>query len=346
MFEEVEREISRLGRARDVQIPVKSDEEGYLDRECPFQECRKQFKIHEDGWESKVSKERVYCRFCRHCKGADHWWTTEQSKRAKEKAVAHRIAQTQRAMHVGLKRDIRKWNRRQSRNSPLQLKMSVRGPVPTVPLPSPISANDPLRFKVVCSNCSCRYAVVGCAFFCPACGYNDAGMMFGQALKGIRTSLDSLDSIEQTDLDADTKENRRREVVEGGLQNAVAAFQSYAEALYEGLSNVAKARRNAFQNLDEGNKMWFKVTSRRYSDYLTEDELRNLKFAFQRRHLLAHRQGLVDQTYIDRSADNTYLPGQRLSLRRESVRMYVDIIEKLASGMRKSVSGLSRQSHH
>lgn len=345
MFDELGRELGRLGRTMKVKVPIESDDEEYLDKECPSEECCKQFKVYSDDWENKISEERVYCPFCRHCEQADHWWTTEQVERGQKEARAHGVAQVQRAIHTGLKRDARKWNRRQPRNSLLQLKMSVPSHAPVVPRPRPIAANEPLRFKIVCSRCECRYAVVGCAFFCPACGHNDATMMFDQALKGIRESLDSLASIERTDLDADAMESVRRTIVEGGLQNTVAAFQRYAESLYEGLRNAPRARQNIFQNISGGDKTWLSATGKRYLDYLTEVELGTLKLAFQRRHLLAHRQGLVDEKYIGRSGDDSYLPGQRLSLRSAFVRECVGLVEKLAMGMQESATDCARPPH-
>lgn len=338
MFDELRREFDRLGRGLKVSVAIESDEEGYIDKECPSEDCGKLFKVYEDDWKSKISSESVYCPFCRHCEGADHWWTTEQVKQAREKAVAHGKAQVRRAIHTGMIRDVRNWNRRQPHNSPLKLTMTVSATPPVVPSLQPIAANDLLRFKVVCSSCACRYAVVGCAFFCPVCGHNDAHLMFDQALSSIRASLDALSNLGQAGFDADTIENVRRTIVEGGLQNTVTAFQKYAESLYEGLPGAPRTRQNTFQSVSAGEKAWFSVTNGRYSDYLGEIDLKTLELAFQRRHILAHRQGLVDVEYVDRSADDSYLPGQRLSLRPAFVRECVDVVEKLAMGMREDAN--------
>jgi Zn finger protein HypA/HybF involved in hydrogenase expression len=42
----------------------------------------------------------------------------------------------------------------------------------------PPAAAEPMRLKITCPECSCRYAVIGAAFFCPACGHNAAELVF------------------------------------------------------------------------------------------------------------------------------------------------------------------------
>jgi hypothetical protein len=46
--------------------------------------------------------------------------------------------------------------------------------------------------------------------------------------------------------DRDAAETTARLIVENGLQNLVAAFQRYAEALYGRFASAEKPRRNAF----------------------------------------------------------------------------------------------------
>ena len=46
---------------------------------------------------------------------------------------------------------------------------------------------------------------------------------------------------------------------------------------------------------------------------LDAPETADLTIFFQQRHLLAHREGIVGQEYIDRSQDFTYRAGQKIS---------------------------------
>ena len=90
MFEELQRELRRLGGSQTVSVSLPSDEDGYFDRECPSTECQFSFKIHEDDWRDKVRDEEVFCPFCRHAAESDSWWTQDQIKHA-ERVVASRI---------------------------------------------------------------------------------------------------------------------------------------------------------------------------------------------------------------------------------------------------------------
>ena len=47
MFENILRELENLGRQPiQYKFPIEVDEDGYIDKECPNEECLFQFKIH------------------------------------------------------------------------------------------------------------------------------------------------------------------------------------------------------------------------------------------------------------------------------------------------------------
>ena len=333
MFEETLREIRRLDGHQQVSV-IPSDAEDYLDRECPSGECLFQFKVHGDDWRDKVRDEEVFCPFCGHAATSDKWWTQEQLKHVEKAAMSHISQRLVRAM----RRDADRWNRRQPRDSFISMTMKVDNRPRHVPLPP--AAAEPMQLKIACVECACRYAVIGAAFFCPACGNNAAELVFGFSLNGIRDALNALATVRTALPDRDIAETMVRLITENGLQNAVTAFQRYAEALYAKLPVAPTARRNAFQNIPEGSDLWHAATGKRYSSYLSPADLTILTRAFQQRHLLAHTQGIVDQDYIARSGDSAYRPGQRVVIRESAVRECVDRIEKLASGLASDAQGI------
>ncbi len=333
MFEDMIRELRRLEGSQQVSVSIDADEEGYFDRECPAAECLFQFKIHEDDWRDKVRDEEVFCPFCGHTADSDKWWTQDQVEHAKKVALAH----VQQRLGRAMKRDADRWNRRQPRNSFISITMKVDNRPRHIPLP--LAAAEPMRLKITCPECDCRYAVIGAAFFCPACGHNAAELVFTQSLGGIRSALDSVEAVRAAIADKDTAETTIRLLVENGLQNAVTAFQRYAEALFARHPSAPRPRRNAFQNLTEGSDLWHGAFGNRYHAHLTAGELRQLTRAFQQRHLLAHTQGLVDQDYITRSGDTAYRAGQRIVIREAAVRECLTLIEKLAKGLATDLSG-------
>ncbi len=284
MFEELLRELDRLSGTHTVSIKVPSDTDGYFDRECPSVECTFQFKVHEHDWRHKVRDEEVFCPFCGHAAGSDSWWTQQQLKHAEEAA----LAQIEGRLSGAMNRDAQRWNRNQPKNSFISMSMKVDSRPQHVLLPP--AAAEPMELRITCPECACRYAVIGTAYFCPACGHNAADLMFTQSIEGIRKTLDAIASITAAVSDRDTAKNMKRLIIEHGLQNAVTAFQRYAEALYSRFPELHAPRRNAFQNLTEGSDLWQKATGKRYKDYLSANVLKTLERYFQQRHLLAHRQ--------------------------------------------------------
>lgn len=338
MFKETIRALKKLEGQTTVSVSMTDDVDGYFDRECPSEECLFQFKVHGDDWKAKVRDEEVFCPNCGHTAEAKSWWTKEQIEHAKQAA----IAQIKSGIRGAMRQDATQWNRRQSRNSFVSISMKVDNRPLHVPLPP--AAAEPMRLKIACPACACRYAVIGAAYFCPACGHNAAELQFALTINGIRQTLDALDTVRAAISDRDTAENTVRLIVENGLQNAVTAFQRCAEALFSGLPSPPRARRNAFQNLAEGDQLWQGATGRAYANHLTAAELADLQRAFQQRHLLAHTQGLVDQDYITKSGDTRYKPGQRIVVRMDSVREAVALIEKLIAGLQADTAGAGRRS--
>ena len=335
MFDELIRELRKMEGSQEIRVSILPDAEGYLDRECPSVACLAQFKVLEEDWKNKVRDEEVFCPFCRHSADSQKWFTQGQVEHIHEAGLAC-VGQRVRG---AMKRDAQRWNRHQRRDSFLQITLKVDDKPQQVLLPP--AAAEPMRLKITCPACACRYGVIGAAFFCPACGHNAADLMFGQSVTAIRDALGALNAVRAAIADRDTAETTVRLIIENGLQNAVTTFQRYAEVLYARYPSQPTPRRNAFQNLAEGSDLWCSATGKGYENYLNDAELAALRRSFQHRHLLAHTQGLVDTDYVAKTGDRTYRVGQRIVVRESAVRDCVALLEKLCTAM-ASDSGTSQ----
>ncbi len=67
---------------------------------------------------------------------------------------------------------------------------------------------------------------------------------------------------------------------------------------------------------------------------LTTDEMNDLVRLFQQRHLIAHRDGVVDAEYITKSGDTNYSVGQRIVIREDAVVRLADLVARLANRLR------------
>jgi hypothetical protein len=328
MFEDFLKSLRQLdGMKMSVPVAAEADSDGFVDRQCPATECEFLFKVQENDWRDIVSDEAVWCPFCGQQAKSDEWFTHEQIEKAKEAA----FAEIKHTINQALRRDAERFNRRQSRRSFISMSMKVNSKPEEIVLPA--AATDPMQLKIKCPDCACRYAAIGSAYFCPACGHNTADLVFNQSSRTIRATLDNLPAIAAGLPSRDDSSNIIRLLTEDSLQRVVTAFQRFAEALYAKLPGQPAPRRNAFQNLNKGSKLWQAAYGETYNKHLSTAELDLLNRLFLQRHLLAHREGLVDENYIAKTGDQNYREGQRLVVKEGAVRECVALIEKLGNGL-------------
>ena len=70
-----------------------------------------------------------------------------------------------------------------------------------------------------------------------------------------------------------------------------------------------------------------------YSDWLSNQKLKELNIIYQKRHILSHNEGIVHKEYLKRSADNHYKLGQRIIVSAQDVELLLLILEKLKVGL-------------
>ena len=332
MFDEMRRAARRLNGVR-VPISMPLDDEGSLDRLCPHEECGAEFKVIFEDWRDKVSDERAYCPLCRHEARSSQWNTPDQKRYIAD--VARNYAA--RTLNEAMAQDARGFNARQPQSGFITMSMSVKpGHLPIL-VPSRVGAL--MQQKFACEACGCRYASVGSSFFCPACGHNSAITAFADTITTVRRLIENLSLVAEALGDRDAAENATRQILESSVERLVGAFQRYMESLFGKLpgASTANPRRNAFQNLAESSDLWQAVNMARYEDLLPPREWQDLNRLFQQRHLIAHRAGVVDGQYRQKSGDLQYSVGQRIVISRASVGRLTDLVEKLGASKRAEV---------
>jgi Zn finger protein HypA/HybF involved in hydrogenase expression len=331
MFENLLREIKNLD-GQKVSVPIETDEDGYMDKECPSDSCMFKFKVNEEDWKNIFRDEAVYCPLCRHEAKAESWWTTEQVEKAKRQAIRYVEGRIGRAMDT----DARTFNRKQPRNSFIKMSMKASGFSRSTFI-LPIQATELMELKIKCEKCNSRFSVIGSAYFCPSCGFNSVERTFDDSIKKIFSKIENADIIRKAFTEIGKKDEGEvtiRSLIESALSDGVTAYQRLAERLYEKIPAAPKVPFNAFQRLDAGSDLWKQTCGKGYEEWLDKTELRDLKILFQKRHILAHNEGIVDDKYIKRSGDSTYNIGQRIVVTGLDIRRLVDLIGKLAAEIR------------
>jgi len=332
MFEKLIKELKDLQKPNQIFIPLNLDTDGYFDRECPNQECHFQFKVHGEDWKNIFKVEKVFCPMCRQEAESENWWTKQQKNEGKNQA----IRQITGFLSKAVIEDAKDFNSRQSSNSFISIHVSVSGAKP-LHYVLPIPAIQEMLLKIKCKECSSRYAVIGSAFFCPSCGHNSAEETFDNSINKIEIKLKNLDKIRETidGMSRDEAEIICRSLIESSLNECVVAFQRFCEVTYSKLNPTEKIKFNAFQKLDVGGVYWKNLYGETYDDWLTQDEFKKLNELFQKRHLLSHTEGIVDQKYVDKSTDNTYIVGQRIVVKENDIIILKDLIKKIVYIIRK-----------
>lgn len=333
MFKKALREIEKL---KQIRIPVNTDDEGYYDRECPSSECMFQFKVNAEDWTEKFKDESVFCPLCGHNAHADQFWTTEQIAFAKEETLKHIKSTLNKAFAEGAK----EFNRRQPKGGFLTMKMHFKGSVVNSYI-LPIPAKKELEQKLTCSKCETKYSVLGSAFFCPCCGYNSVIETFDNSIKKIESKIKNIGIIRKAvaEISSDEAEITVRSLIESGLSDGVVAFQRFCELTYK--NNVEPERKikfNAFQNLEIGAEYWDELLGESYKNWLSERDYRLLNILFQKRHLLAHSECIVDDKYISKSGDSSYCIGQRIVVKEIDIEELVRMIKKIVNEIRNKIS--------
>lgn len=330
MFDELIKELKKL-EGEPTQVTVSAtfepDEDGYLDRQCADARCDYAFKIHDDDWARLIQGQgQAYCPRCRCKAGEQSWFTHEQVKHLQNKAVNTLSSRLGRAM----KQDALHFNRRQPRGGFITMSMKVDGRPKVIPLPK---VAEVLQVRITCDQCSCRFAVIGTGYFCPACGADQVSSVFGRSIGAVKNGLANLDAIRGAIPDRDLADDTVRNIVEGSLQNLVAALQRYLDRLYENHTGNIPPK-HAFQRLIQGSELWKAETGQTYENLIGATELARLTRYFQQRHLLAHRQGVVDAEYIQKSGDTSYQTGQRLVVKDNDVQDAAILVERLGKAIK------------
>ena len=311
MFEDLTKEIKRLN-GQSVSVPIEPDEKGYIDKECPAEECKFIFKVNKDDWANIFKDEAVWCPFCRHEAPAKQWFTTEQIRHAKAEALTIVKGRIHNALKGGVKRTY----------------------------PIPIKAAESMRLEIKCEKCHSRFAVIGAAYFCPACGHNSVVRTFSDSLRKITAKKDSLHIIRKTLIESSGKDEAGlvcRSLLESCISDGVVAFQKYCEGLY---SRFGEAPFNSFQRLDQGSSLWRSAIQKGYSDWLSGPELTALNILYQKRHILAHNEGIVDSRYLEKSGDIAYKEGQRIVVSETDIDALVSALDKLSKGIKEGCDNI------
>lgn len=314
----------------DFPITIRSDEKGYFDRECPNENCLYVFKIFMEDWKEKISDEEVHCPMCGHIDSSEKWWTQKQ--------IAEITKTTANWLNGFVQQELDRSFRilENSTRGNRYLKITYEPSHRLTFVNNPLGQSPEWEREVVCPKCETKYCVIGTAFFCPCCGHNSVEESFTESLDSIVKMFESLPEMEDLFTQSFGKDKAAtmiRESVESMLGDVISAYQKYAEVIYNGFPS-ATARSNDFQIIEKGSRLYSEATGKGYDTFLSKEELNFLNLMFQRRHIMEHNGGMVDDQYINKSNDRSYIIGQRLVIKEKEIIRLIELTIKLAQGLK------------
>lgn len=333
MFKNLIKALENIEGEQSFSVPIESDEKGYIDKQCPSKDCEFIFKVNKEDWGNISNDKSVWCPFCRHQAPLNQWFTIEQVKHAKGEV----LAVTKEKIHNALRNGAKEFNRSQPKNSFVSISMEVSGESKRIHI-MPAKAADIMQLEILCEKCKTRFSVIGSAYFCPVCGHNSVTRTFSDSLRKIRAKKENVEVVRKALIDSvgkDEAELTCRSMMETCISDGVVAFQKYCEGMYK---PYGKAPFNSFQRLDQASILWKKAIQKSFDFWLTTEELNKLKVVYQKRHLLAHNDGIVDSTYIQKSGDTFYKEGQRIVILNRDIDLLLSALEKLGNGIKNATS--------
>ncbi len=315
--------LKRLGNS--ISVKIHSDEDGFIGRECPNSECEGYFKV-ESGTGIQEENLPCICPYCGHTASHDNFRTTEQSEYAKSVAF--------REINEAVRKDLKKLEFDHKPKGPFGIGFSMKlQPGPGVPLH--YYREKELETEIVCSNCTLRYSVYGVFAFCPDCGVHNSLQILDKSLEVVEKMLNMAETVES---DIATM------LVENALEDCLSTFDGFGRALVlvhrEKASYPDKIGKISFQNLDGANKNLLAAFGIDLSVNLTVDEWEHTKRSFQKRHLLAHKMGVIDKDYIRRSGDSSAIPGRKIAIEGSEVHQLTAILRKLSRYLVDSLNSI------
>ena len=182
-----------------------------------------------------------------------------------------------------------------------------------------------LETEVICTSCTLRYSVYGVFAFCPDCGQHNSIQILGKNLEVVKKMLNLANRVETS-----LVEN----LIKSALENCVSAFDGFGREISRMHANKAhsptQVEKLSFQNPKGMRERCLKLFRVDLAAGVTAEEWNAVTRAFQKRHLVAHKMGVVDEQYIANTHDSDAVVGRKVCISKDEVMNLAQIIAKMA----------------
>lgn len=181
-----------------------------------------------------------------------------------------------------------------------------------------------LATHIDCQSCDAEYTVYEVFESCVACKEEQNHHIFRKNLELVKKQLELAQTI-TTDL--------KRLLTENSLVDLVSSFDGFARRLTDKSKDKAskpdKVGYLSFQNLKKARKDVKQLFGFDLSKPLEQERWYSANDSFQKRHLLTHNLGLIDEAYIEKSKNKTAVIGERIVIDQTEVNALIDDVSIL-----------------
>jgi hypothetical protein len=280
-----------------ISVPIQSNEDGYTGRECPS--CEGYFTV-TFGTGLKGEGLPCHCPYCGHTEEHDQFWTQEQIEYAESVAMR----QVMQAVHQDLKSmefDIKP-------RGMFGIGMSMKFKSGSLP-PIRYYREKELETAVLCETCTLKYMIYGVFAFCPDCKTHNSLQILNKNLELAEKQVALAIKVE-----ADLSDH----LIADALENAVSSFDGFGrEACRVNAAKAgdpAKAEKLSFQNPSGARTNVQQIFGKDFAQNISPQDWDFLIRCFQKRHLLAHKMGVVDESYLRATGDTSATEGRKAQI--------------------------------
>ncbi|MFA5818749.1 MAG: hypothetical protein WC854_05670 [Bacteroidales bacterium] len=296
-----------------IDIPVLTDDNGFVGRECP--ECEQYFKVK---FGTGLVTDECICPYCGHKNNQDHFYTKDQIKYIESYVKKYAFEQI---LKPGLRKIDQSFKNleHQTRNSMLQIKVKTN--VDNIKYTIDCYQESELETNITCNSCNLEFSIFGVFANCPDCGQLSAITVFKKSLEVVKRKLKLSTEIEDNEL--------KISFLEDALNNSISTFDSLGKALIQKHDDILKTRSlNLFQNISLLSETLKNNKGKSISQLIGNESYEFLLKMFQVRHIYGHNFGEIDEIFAKR------LPKFESMIKRKYV-LHIDEINSLIMEVEK-----------
>jgi len=194
----------------------------------------------------------------------------------------------------------------------------------STPRPKPRFGRQDLMRELVCDHCGRDYGVFAISLFCPDCGAPNLRLHFVRESELVDHQVSLAEEI------AADKQELAYRLLGNAHEDVLTAFEATLKTVYlHGMSKVGSNPLpkvgNDFQNVEKAQKRFEELSIDPFSN-LTDLELDDLRLNIQKRHVIGHNLGLVDDKFANHDSDAKI--GETVDLVGEDIRKFAAISQK------------------